>query len=165
MRCIFLLSLLAVGCSKDQDTLKDTSQPGPVDTANKDTNSDSDTEDSGPIDTAPPVTNAPVIQTCDAYCEWHDIGDTYWQWTVACTVEDPDGLENIWNGNAIVRQNNNTIVEYLVACDTVGNCRTGFREETNNILCSQAPTYTFVMRVSDWDGNNSKPFSVKGRQK
>jgi hypothetical protein len=163
MRLAILIPLLVLGCSKSDSNSADTGED--TDTDTEDTQ-DTDTSgtDTG-VDTAPPDNKAPKILSCDAYCEWHDIGDTYWKWTLGCNVTDPDGLKNIWNGNTSVKKNGNFVVEYLVACNTGGLCTTGFREDTDNILCSQASTYTFVTRISDWDGNTSKPNTVTGRQK
>lgn len=124
-----------------------------------------DTQNDTARDTAPPKSMAPTIQSCDAYCEWHDIGETYWKWTVGCTVTDPDGLDNIWNGATTVLRGNTQVANYLVACNTSGLCTTGFREETDNILCSQANSYKFVVKISDWDGHESLPYEVVGRQK
>lgn len=162
MRTILIVSLSVMsGCSE-----KDTTPPN--DTSLLDTNpaDPEDTSDEvGQQDTAPPESHAPKIQTCDAYCEWHDVGDTYWKWTLGCNVTDPEGLENIWNGTTAIAKNGTPVADYLVACNTSGICTTGFREETDNILCSQANSYNFTVKITDWDGNESKPYLVTGRQK
>ena len=160
MRISVLLPFFLLACSKEDN-------PDPIETGSTDsgptepTDSASDT----PRDTAPPKSMAPKIENCDAYCEWHDIGDTYWKWTLGCNVTDPDGLENIWNGTTTVSRGNTALADYLVACNTSGLCTTGFREDTDNILCSQANSYKFVVKISDWDGHESLPYEVVGRQK
>jgi len=156
---LFPLLLLSACSSKDTATPVETGIPD-----SGDENSELPQTDTA-RDTAPPKSMAPSIQSCDAYCEWHDIGDTYWKWTVGCSVTDPDGLENIWNGSTTVSRSNNPVADYLVACNTAGLCTTGFREETNNILCSQANSYKFVVKITDWDGHESLPYEVVGRQK
>ncbi|MEC7242584.1 MAG: hypothetical protein VXW32_15225 [Myxococcota bacterium] len=160
MRIWVLLPLFLLACSK-----QDTTEPTETGTFDSDTSDSADTEPDTERDTAPPKSMAPKIQSCDAYCEWHDIGDTYWKWTVGCNVTDPDGLENIWNGATTVSRGNTAVADYLVACNTSGLCTTGFREDTDNILCSQANSYKFVVKITDWDGHESLPYEVVGRQK
>ena len=163
MRLGILIFLFAPACSKSDENTTDTG--GNIDTDDTEDTEDTDSSADSGQDTAPPDNFAPHIVSCDAYCEWHDVGDTYWKWTLACNVTDPDGLENIWNGNTVINKNGNQAAEYLVACNTEGLCTTGFREETDSILCNQASSYSFVTRISDWDGNTSKPNTVNGRQK
>ena len=163
MRHLLLLSGLLWGCSSKDSVSVDSGSN--TDTQPEDTQEDTDTDTDTARDTAPPDAHSPHILSCDAYCEWHDIGDTYWKWTLACNVTDPEGLENIWNGKTTVGRGGQQITEYLVACNTGGLCTTGFREETDGILCSQATQYNFAVTVNDWDGNTSKPYLVTGRQK
>lgn len=164
MRLIFLLPLLSLACSKSKGDQTDT---GPIPDTDRDTNDTKHTGDTSAndTDTAPPDNFSPRIVSCDATCEFHDVGDTYWKWSLGCNVNDPDGLDNIWNGSSIVSLGSTQITEYLVACNTQGLCTTGFREDTDNILCSQAASYQFVTRIKDWEGNTSKPNIVNGRQK
>ena len=161
MRILGFFSLLLLSACSSKDTTE------PTDTGESDSDSQDtqDTKEDTARDTAPPKSMAPVIQSCDAYCEWHDIGDTYWKWTVGCNVTDPDGLENIWNGTSKILRGGTLVTDYLVACNTTGLCTTGFREDTDNILCSQANSYKFIVKISDWDGNESLPYEVVGRQK
>ena len=166
MRLIFLLPLLSLACSSSSKEDETDSGPGTPDTdTGEDTNSQNGDTSSNDTDTAPPDNFSPRIVSCDATCEYHDVGDTYWKWSLGCNVNDPDGLDNIWNGNTLVNLGGNQITEYLVACNTQGLCTTGFREDTHNILCSQASSYQFVTRIKDWEGNTSKPNFVNGRQK
>ena len=160
MRLSALLTLVLLSACSKEDTAP------PEETGSSDSGeTPTDTARDIARDTAPPKSMAPTIQSCDAYCEWHDIGDTYWKWTVGCDVTDPDGLENIWNGATTVLRGNTQVANYLVACNTTGLCTTGFREDTDNILCSQANTYKFIVKISDWDGHESLPYEVVGRQK
>ena len=161
MRRLGYFSLLLLGaCSSKGTSIA-------VDTGESDTNAKDtqDTQEDTARDTAPPKSMAPVIQTCDAYCEWHDIGDTYWKWTIGCNVTDPDGLENIWNGTSKVLRNGTPVADYIVACNQTGLCTTGFPEDRDNILCNDANSYKFIVKISDWDGNESLPYDVVGRQK
>jgi hypothetical protein len=167
MQRLILFPAFLFACSnagtKDSDSPDDTQS---ADTSSEDTDTDTeDTDTDTGTDTAPPDNFSPRILSCDATCEYHDVGDTYWKWSMGCNVNDPDGLENIWNGNTIVNRGGTKAAEYLVACNTQGLCTTGFREDTDNILCSQATSYEFVTRIKDWDGNTSKPNRVNGRQK
>jgi hypothetical protein len=163
MRPLLTLSLLILACSSadTKDSKVDTQDSDSA----SDTDSDTDTDTDTARDTAPPDNFSPRIVSCDATCEYHDVGDTYWKWVLGCNVNDPDGLENIWNGNTVLHKNGSKVAEYLVACNTQGLCTTGFREDTDNILCSQATSYEFTTRIKDWDGNTSKPNKVNGRQK
>ncbi|MEE2751039.1 MAG: hypothetical protein VX519_06395 [Myxococcota bacterium] len=162
MRILTLWIGLCWGCTSYEKTEVITFDTGGAPT---------DTQSSVPVDSgldtsAPTVDgNAPVIQSCDAWCEEHTTGDTYWKWTLDCQVTDPDGLTNIWNGRFDVLRNNNLVDDGLVACETgTGICTTSFREDTDNILCAQATTYNFVAWIKDWDQHESAPYSVQGRQ-
>jgi len=162
MRILTLLIGLLWGCTSYEKESVITVDTG-IQTTDTDT---SEPIDSG-LDTSAPTVdgNAPVIQNCDAWCEHHTTGDTYWKWTLDCQVTDPDGLENIWNGRFNVLRNNNVVDDGLVACETgTGTCTTSFREDTDNILCAQATTYDFIAWIKDWDQHESAPYSVQGRQ-
>ena len=162
LRQLLLIGLFAA-CSKASTSLDSGDTTADTNPIGEDSAQDSDTA----RDTSPPESNAPVILSCDAYCELHQTGENYWKWVVDCGVTDPDGVKNIWNGTSDVSQNGNVVANYLVACNTEGSeavCTTGFREEVDGILCSQASSYSFSVAISDWDGNQSKPFTVIGRQ-
>ena len=121
-----------------------------------------DTQDTE--DTDPGNPDAPVIQSCDAYCWLHTTGEERYEWLVECDVSDPQGLEDIWNGRFEALFNGNVIQEELVACDTQGYCSSAFSEITADVRCEQASDYTFRVFVSDWSGNESKPYEVVGRK-
>jgi hypothetical protein len=162
-----LQKLLFVGliaaCSKAEVTVDSGTTATDSAATESDTAPDADTA----RDTSPPESNAPEIRTCDASCSLHETGENYWQWVLDCRVTDPDGVKNIWNGSTVVTQNNNAITEYRIACNTDASeaiCTTSFAEKLDNILCSQASSYSFAVTIQDWDKNNSKPFTVIGRQ-
>jgi hypothetical protein len=108
--------------------------------------------------------DAPVIQTCDAYCWLHTTGEERYEWLLECDVTDPQGLEDVWNGRFEALFKGNVIMEELVACDAQGYCSSAFSEVTADVRCEQASDYSFRVFVSDWSGNESQPFEVVGRK-
>ncbi|MCP4809932.1 MAG: hypothetical protein GY913_10395 [Proteobacteria bacterium] len=107
--------------------------------------------------------DAPVVRTCDAWCYLHETGDQNYIWKVECAADDPQGLDTIGNGRLEIQQNQQTFATDLVACDGAGFCSTQFGEPTHDVWCDQAPSYTFLVYISDVDEHESAPYVVKGR--
>jgi len=157
-----MLLLLALACDKDGTSADDTATTTDDTSTNGDTSSSDDS--GGTSDTSDPFKDSPIIQSCDAFCYFHDTGDQFYNWRIECSVSDPQGVENVWNGTVDITQGNNSIATELVACDAAGFCSTTFREELYGVYCSQASSYDFFIRIQDWDENLSKPYKVTGRQ-
>ncbi len=137
-----------------------------ADSSETETVGDSGTTGLTDTDTFEADPSAPVITGCDAYCWYHQTGEQFYEWAIECYVTDPVGPLNIWRGRWECVDGSCTDQEGKIACtkDT-GSCTTSFKETqfTPNILCEQAPSYTFKVWVSDWDDNESKGFRVTGR--
>jgi len=159
------MTLLLLACvtpasdyaASDSAASDDTSSTG------DDTSSAADSGDSQ--DTDPQTDpNAPVISSCDAYCYLHQTGDQNYQWKIECSVDDPDGMDNVWNGRFDILFGTSTIADDKIACDDAGYCSGSFGETTHEVYCEQADSYEFVIFISDWDENESKPYRVTGRR-
>ena len=158
-----MLLLLALACDKDDGTSADDTATTTDDSSPSDDSGH--TDDSGSTnDTSDPFEDAPIIQSCDAFCYFHDTGDQFYNWRIECSVTDQQGVENVWNGTVEIAQGNNSVATDLVACDAAGFCSTTFREELYGVYCSQASSYDFFIRIQDWDENMSRPYKVTGRQ-
>ena len=152
------LSLLLIpACGGDKD---DTASAG----------DDTATGDSG--DTQDPVSeDAPVVVSADAYCELHDVGDKYYQWTLQATVTDPQGLDTVVRYDSTQKSNYTQVLSsaggelarYGLTCAD-GECFGSFKESEDGIACSNASSYTFRFVVSDEDGNKSANHDIEGRQ-
>ena len=163
------LFLALLGCGSlneppDEDSQVEDSRVTP-DTEEPDsgTGGTTDTE----TDTFEPDPSAPTVASCDAWCYRHKIGHKFYEWNIDCTVTDPDGAKNIWNGRWACTSGGCSDQSGLVACTkNTGACNTSFKETqvTPPILCQQASSYTFTIWVSDWDGLESKGYKVTGRQ-
>jgi hypothetical protein len=159
------LVLVFLACGSLSERPGDDSQSGWAADSNADTGgsatSDTDTDS---IEVDP---SAPVIGSCDAWCYYHTTGEQFYEWTIDCAVTDPEGPKNIWNGRWACTSGDCAEQSGLVACTTsTGKCNTSFQESqvTPTILCEQAANYTFSVWVSDWDGHESRPYQVTGRQ-
>ena len=163
MRALSFSLFVLFSCSPKDEVEEET---GGDTSSGEETGETGDTEDTGADTSAPqPDGHAPAIQSCDAWCELHQVGEEYYGWNLECQVTDPEGLENIWNGRTTVIRGGNQVTDYLVACAAgTGTCTTAFREDEYNVTCSQASSYLFKVWVSDWNGNESAPFTVTGRQ-
>ena len=161
MRTLWLLTLLS--CSGKETVQEETG----TDTSSSEDTQIEETGDETGLDTSAPLPegHAPVITACDAWCELHQVGEEYYKWNLECQVTDEEGLDNIWNGRTTILRGGNNVADYLLACAAgTGTCTTAFREDEYNVTCSQASSYVFKVWVSDWNGNESLPFSTTGRQ-
>lgn len=153
-----LLLVLACGEKEPVDTSTGTDDSAVV---ADDTGATDDTgADTGEV-TEP---DAPVIQSCDAFCYLHETGEQFYNWRVECSVTDPQGVDNVWNGEVIVAQGQTTAHSDLVACDATGFCSASFTQDNSAVQCAQASSYDFLVKVQDWDQNWSAPMKVQGRQ-
>ena len=155
---------LLLACSDKEPAVDDTSASTDDTSASADDTSTDDTDDDTGGGQLNDNLDAPVISTCDAFCYLHQTGDQYYNWRVECSATDPQGLENIWNGEVIVAQGQNEVRTDLVACDATGFCSATFDEPSTGVMCAQATSYDFIVKVQDWDQNWSKPVKVTGRQ-
>lgn len=153
-----MLLLMALGCGEKEG----------VDSTPSDTNPTDDsatTDDTSTDDTGEEVSDdAPKITTCDAFCYLHETGDTFYNWRVECNVDDAQGVSNVWNGTVDIAKGSDPVANDLMACDATGYCSGTFREDLYGILCSDASSYDFLIKIQDWDQNWSKPYKVAGRQ-
>ena len=135
----------------------------------------SSTDDTATADTADSgqqvSDDAPVVTSADAYCELHDVGDKYYQWTLQASATDPQGLDTIVRYDSTQESNyplvltsaGGKLARYGLTCAD-GNCFGSFKESEDGVACSNADTYTFQFVVSDEDGNKSASYDILGRQ-
>ena len=161
---MILLGLALSGCGSLAETpTQDTRGAVSADSGTSDSGATTDTD----TDTFQADPSAPVVTTCDAYCWYHTTGDQFYEWAIDCSVTDPEGAKNIWNGRWACTGGDCQDQSGLIACTTSsGQCNTSFKETqvTPNILCEQASSYTFSVWVSDWDSHESAPYEITGRQ-
>ena len=160
---MMMLGLALSGCGSLNDVPDRDSQ----DSALTDSQASTDTATPTDTDTFVADPDAPVINSCDAYCWYHTTGEQFYEWVVECSVTDPDGYKDIWNGRWGCTGGSCQDQSGLVACTaTDGTCSTSFKESqiTPTIFCEQASSYTFTVWVSDWQGHESKGYKVTGRQ-
>jgi len=163
---MILLGLALSGCGSLNE-VPDRDTQGLVDAdsgTSADTSDPTDTTDTDTVEVDP---DAPVVTGCDASCWYHTTGEEFYEWVITCEATDPDGYKDIWNGRWACTGGACQDQAGLVACTANdGTCSTSFKESqiTPNILCEQAPSYTFTVWVSDWQGHESKGLSVTGRQ-
>jgi len=114
-------------------------------------------EDSGQVDPAV----SPVINACDAWCYLHTVGDVYYQWVIACDAEDPQGWEDLDEGEARLA---GQAASFLVVCGEEGVCHTSFQEGADGPWCERAEEYSFEVQIQDQAGHPSSAYTVRGRQ-
>jgi len=133
-------------------------------------NDDTAADDTG--DTGQSVSDdAPVVTSADAYCELHDVGDKYYQWTLQATATDPQGVDTIVrydssqesNYTLVLSSAGGELARYGLTCAD-GTCFGSFKESEDGVACSNAESYTFQFVVSDEDGNKSASYDIAGRQ-
>ena len=142
--------LLAAACAGSKD----------VAAAPAETDPDADTRTDTQTDTG----ERPSILTADAWCYFHKTGEQFYNWDAAASVEDPQGADSVTGGTLLVLQGGAEVVTHLLACNAdSARCTTTFQEDSEGVLCADAPTYTFQFIVVDEDGNLSAPVEVTGR--
>ncbi len=136
--------------------------PGEAD-ADTDADTDTDTDADGDTDQ-----DAPWVLSADAYCYYHETGDTYWQWEANCNFDDPQGMDTIATYHeddrvAVFSSSGAEVASYQLVCTTEGGCYGSFRAEEDGIGCETASSWTFSFTVADEDDNVSQPYEVQGR--
>ena len=148
----FLAALAALACSSGKGTTGD------------DTGSGDDTGDSG--DSGNDGVS-PTIESADAWCYQHTVGDKFYQWIAVAEADDPQGvdtLESLAMEGVTVLQGDAVVAIYPLTCDQAGSCLTTWKENDDGISCSNATSYTIQIVVQDEDGNTSNVAEVTGRQ-
>ncbi|HJN77799.1 MAG TPA: hypothetical protein QGF58_28025 [Myxococcota bacterium] len=156
---MFLLALACVTPAPGTDS-NDSARSDSAGTDDSQSDDSGDTQDTQ--DEIDPL--APVIETCDAYCYLHQTGDENYQWKIECSVDDPDGVDNIWNGRFEIEYSGARIADDKMACDDAGYCSGSFGETTHEVYCDKADSYMFLVYISDWDEHESAPYKVAGRK-
>lgn len=128
---------------------------------------DDDDDDADSGDPVAPSPDRPEVQSADAYCYLHDVGDPYWQWELLAEATDPQGIDTlattatvdavIATGDVVASP---TIVRYAGESQFFG----GFKERDFDMLCGEAADYTFRFVVADQDGHASDAVEVVGRR-
>lgn len=134
----------------------------PDDSAPTQEESPADSPADSPTDSPDPTGSAPTLTACNAECWEHATGDTFYQWLVECHATDPEGLEDIANGDVTILQGSTTVGTSLVACDRAGYCSASFRETDFNVICLNAAAYQFSVRIVDQAGHWSENLVVTG---
>lgn len=169
--CTFLPLLWLFGCTggKAGDGAEDSGGEG--DTGAHETGESGDSGDDSGGDSGDSGAHgddeAPWIESADGYCYHHEVGEEFWNWSAACTADDPQGRDTLSRaGELTVLQGGGEIARYTLSCNPDdGVCSTTFREDADGVLCARASDYTLRFVVEDEDGNLSEPVEVVGRPK
>ncbi len=132
-----------------------------------------DTGGTAPVDTAIGGTvpsDAPVLRNCDAFCRLNEAvpGYAFFQWTVECIYEDPQGNDTVQAfGDLNVEQNGATLSTTTIVCgvreDGTPQCYGQYGADTVGASCQSDPeSYAFIVTVYDIDGNSGTE-SIQGR--
>lgn len=104
---------------------------------------------------------APEVLEADVWC--YD-GSTWAASVTFLDVQGADTVESIVEDGIVASQDSADLGAYSLVCGGDGRCSGSWDASTDGILCEQATTYTFTIRVPDTDGHWSEPFVVTGRQ-
>lgn len=152
----FLIALLTVGglagCSHN--------------TKGDDSSSAGDTGHNGGGDDTSVDSDAPVIQSADAWCYSASTGEVTETYVAKAIVTDPQGtdtLQSFYQGLTVL-QGGMTLADEYLSCLSDGTCTGGFQASSYGMTCASATQYTFRFVVADEDGNTSEPVEVTARE-
>jgi hypothetical protein len=113
----------------------------------------------------PDPSQVPQVLDADIWCYEHSTGEIRYIWSMVATFTDPQGeptIQPLYEGLS-AWQGSGLLGTYAVVCSTGGTCTASFEEIENNVLCSSASSYRFMLEVRDEDGNLSAPYEMTGR--
>lgn len=117
-------------------------------------------------------TDAPVLRSCEALCRLNNSGadgkPNFFQWTVSCLFDDPQGADTVGPlGEVRVEQNDVKIVDLQMVCgvrsDGTPRCEQSYGADNIGVSCQVDPeSYEWNFKIYDFDGNEGAA-SVYGR--
>jgi len=126
-----------------------------------------DAGDTAPVDTsifdATIPSDSPVLRNCEALCRLNNSGangkDNFFQWTVSCLFDDPQGADTVGPlGEVRVEQNDVKIVDLTMVCgirtDDTARCEQSYGADNIGVSCQVDPeSYEWNFKIYDFDGN------------
>lgn len=152
------IPVLILGClACDDATSKYADETAATPTTEETTDGTSNTTDT---DTDVPADPSPIVSSLDARCTEHTTGEATYIWTITADATDPQGadtLETFVQDAIQVEANGSVVATYALSCVvedlSIAHCSGSFLEVEDNIICTNAASYSISVTAVDQDGN------------